>query len=131
MSKTYVALSDEDPDKILGFVTLAIRVMTPKEELPAEMQKRLPRSVPGYTLARLAIDKTAQGQGLGEYLLLDAMERAFRAADAVGGYTLFVDAKDGAGSFYQKYGFVPFLDDPDTLVLPFSSMPDFSELGHE
>lgn len=127
-SRTFVKVDDKDPEKIFGFVTLAIRPMTPKEELPAEMHKRLPGSIPGFTLARLAVDVTAQGQGLGEHLLLDAMERACHASRSVGGYALFVDAKDGAASFYEKYGFVPFPDDPDTLVMPMASMPDFSQL---
>ena len=128
-SKTFVKVDDNDPEKILGFVTLAIRPMTPKEYLPEEMRKKMPRSIAGFTLARLAVDVTAQGQGLGEHLLLDAMERAYLASDSVGGYALFVDAKEGAAGFYEKYGFVPFPDDHDTLVMPMASMPDFRQLG--
>lgn len=128
-SKTFVKVDRDDPARILGFVTLAIRPMTPKEELPAEMHKRLPGSIPGFTLARLAVDVTAQGQGLGEHLLLDAMERAWHASGNVGGYALFVDAKDGAAGFYEKYGFVPFPDDRYTLVMPIASMPDFGQLS--
>lgn len=128
-SKTFVQVDDNDPEKILGFVTLAIRPMTSKEDLPEEMRKKMPRSIAGFTLARLAVDVTVQGKGLGEHLLLDAMERAHRASDNVGGYALFVDAKDGAAGFYERYGFVPFPDDRDTLVMPIASMPDFSQLG--
>jgi hypothetical protein len=53
------------------------------------------------------------------------MERVFMAAQNVGGFALFVDAKDGAASFYAKYGFEPLPDDPDTLVMPIASMPKF------
>lgn len=125
MSKTFVCTDEVEPNKILGFVALAIRTLTPTEELPPEMRKKLPREVPGFTLARLAVAKEAQGRGIGEYLLLDAMERAYFASQSVGGVALFVDAKDGAASFYAKYGFQPLPDDPDTLVLAMKTMPKF------
>lgn len=57
----------------------------------------------------------------------EGMEKTFRAAKLVGGYALFVDAKDGATSFYQKYGFRLVKEEPDILVLPFDSFPPFPE----
>jgi ribosomal protein S18 acetylase RimI-like enzyme len=125
MSKTFVYLDEADSKKILGFVALAIRTLTPSAELPAEMRRKLPHEVPGFTLARLAVSKEARHNGIGEFLLLDAMERTFRAAQNVGGFALFVDAKDGAAGFYAKYGFQPLPGDPDTLVMPIASMPKF------
>lgn len=124
-SKTFVLVDDEQPTVIIGFVTMTIRVVTPKEDLPRTMAKKLPANVSRYTLARLAVSVSAQKQGHGEYLLFEAMERAYRASKLVGGFALFVDAKDGAASFYAKYGFVPLPDDPDILVMPIASMPAF------
>lgn len=126
-SKTFVLIDEAQPSAVIGFVTMAIRDVTPKEDLPAAMARKLPTKVPGYTLARLAVSVTAQKQGRGEYLLFEAMERAYHAAQLVGGFALFVDAKDGAAEFYEKYGFVPFPDDPHTLVLPIASMPEFPD----
>ena len=125
MSKTFVYLDESNPGKILGFVAVAIRTLTPSAELPPEMRKKLPREVPGFTLARLAVAIDARGRGIGEYLLLDAMERTYHASQSVGGFALFVDAKDGAASFYANYGFTALPSDADTLVLPFASMPKF------
>lgn len=125
MSKTFVYPSERDANKVAGFFSLALRGLVPKETLPSEMQRRLPLQIPGFTLARLAVDKAHQGQGLGSYLLLEAMERAQRAAENVGGFALFVDAKDGVASFYEKYGFKALPYDPETLVLPIASMPKF------
>jgi GNAT superfamily N-acetyltransferase len=125
MSKTFVAVDEINPSEILGFATMAIRTFTPATELPAALRKKLPQAVPGYTLARLAIATKAQGQGLGEFMLLDAMERACHAAQSVGGFALFVDAKDGAAEFYVKYGFVALPDDPSILVMPMAAMPAF------
>jgi GNAT superfamily N-acetyltransferase len=124
VSKTYVLVDDEVPTEILGFYTVALRRMIPKEVLPPQMAKRLPREVPGFTLARLAIRNDLKKQGHGEYMLIHAIDRVARVADEVGGVAMFVDAKseDGA-AFYKKYGFVPFPDNPLILCLPFADLP--------
>lgn len=125
MSRTFVHPDETDGTKVAGYFSMAMRSLVPKEDLPEEMQKRLPRHIPGYTLGRLAVAQEHQGQGLGAYLLLEAMERAQRAAENVGGFALFVDAKQGVASFYEKYGFKALPSDPDTLVLPIAAMPKF------
>lgn len=120
ISKTYILTSDEAPDEVMGFYTVALRKMVPKEALPPEMARKLPREVPGFSLARLAVRKDLKGRHYGEYLLIHALERAARVAQEVGGHALFVDAKDESGAnFYRKYGFVPFPDDPLVLCMPF------------
>lgn len=53
------------------------------------------------------------------------MERVCQASRLVGGFAMFVDAKDGAVDFYKKYGFIQLPNDPDILVLPIASMPGF------
>jgi GNAT superfamily N-acetyltransferase len=126
ISKTYVLIDDAAPTQVLGFYTLAVRRMVLKEALPPALAKRLPREVPGFTLARLAGAQAAQGLGHGEYLLLHAMQRAARVASEIGGYALFVDAKNGdVAAFYQRYGVAALPDDSLTLCLPFADMPDF------
>lgn len=124
ISKTYVLVNDAAPNVVLGYYALAIRAMTPNAELPAAMAKRLPREVPGITLARLAVGLAEQGNGYGEILLIDAMRRVRAVAVEVGGYAVFVDAKDaGAADFYRKYAFTPFASDPLTLFMPIASIP--------
>ncbi|MEO7581169.1 MAG: GNAT family N-acetyltransferase [Massilia sp.] len=101
--------------------------MIPTEELPAHLAKRLPRAVPGFSLARLAVATTAQGHvhGHGEYLMVHAMTRTRRVANEIGGYALFFDAKDDqAARFYQKYGFAALPDNAHVLCMPFSAMPE-------
>lgn len=124
LSKTYLLVSDDAPDKVLGFYALAIRAMTPSEVLPLAVAKKLPRNVPGYTLGRLAISKAMKGQGLGADLLMNAMDRVRAAAEYVGGYAFFVDAKDAqAVAFYACFGFVPLPSDPLTLFMPIADFP--------
>jgi len=50
--------------------------------------------VPVFRLARLAVDKSIQGRGLGSQLLLSAGERCLAVAGALGGVALAIDAKD-------------------------------------
>ncbi len=62
--------------------------------------------VPAYLLARLALDVTLRGQGLGTQLLLDAAEVIVAAHELSGGRLLVVDAIDeAAASFYRAHGF--------------------------
>jgi GNAT superfamily N-acetyltransferase len=124
ISKTYVLVDVEAPTRIMGFYTLALRRMVASEDLPAEMGKRLPREIPAFSLARLAMRQDLKGQGYGEYMLVHAIHRVARVASEVGGYAIFVDAKseDGA-SFYKQYGFVPMPDNPLILCLPLAQLP--------
>ena len=118
-----MAVSGEEPARILGYYALtACEVLS--EDLPTEIAKRLPLKVPGIRLGRLAVDRTVQGQGLGELLLMDAIDRSRRVLQHVGIHALFVDAKDErAAGFYRKYGFRPLPQDSLKLVLPLAGLP--------
>lgn len=124
ISKTYILIDDEAPAEVMGFYTLAVRRMVAKDDLPPVMAKKLPREVPGFSLARLAVRDDLKGQGHGEYLLYHAIDRAARVANEIGGYAIFVDAKDeNAAVFYKRYGFSVFPDHPLILCLPFAALP--------
>jgi GNAT superfamily N-acetyltransferase len=74
--------------------------------------------VPLMILARLAVDKCEQGQGLGAALLKDALIRSAKAADIAGIRALFVHAKnDEAAAFYAHFHFRPSPTDPHHLFL--------------
>jgi GNAT superfamily N-acetyltransferase len=117
ISKTFVAVTDDAPSRILGFYALTVCEVV-AQDLPEDLAKKLPRRVPGIRLGRLAVDRSMQGQRLGELLLVDAIKRAKLVLEHVGVHALFVDAKDDqAAAFYRKYGFRPLPNDPHTLVL--------------
>ncbi|MCA0296191.1 MAG: GNAT family N-acetyltransferase [Actinobacteria bacterium] len=91
---------------------------------PTELRReRLARSahgghsvIPGYLLARLALDRGVQGRGLGTYLLLDAVELVVAASTTGGGRLLVVDAiDDAAAAFYRAHGFTPITGTPPPL----------------
>lgn len=69
-------------------------------------------------LARLGLDRSEQGSGLGGDLLRDALARCAAAADEIGGRAVLVHAKDeAAAGFYQRWGFQPLPENPHHLYL--------------
>ena len=101
---TYVAVEDRT---ILGFATVA-PAHVEIDALPAAAHKKLPAyPLPVLRLARLGVDQSAQGQGLGVQLLRFVFQLALTMADAYGCIGVVVDAKPAAESFYAKYGFIP------------------------
>ena len=123
ISKTFVAASDDEPAYILGFYALTACEVVP-QALPEDIAGKLPKKVPGIRLGRLAVDLAVQGQGLGEFLLMDAINRSRHVLEHVGVHALFVDAKDErAAAFYRKYGFRPFPEQPFQLVLVLAGLP--------
>ena len=74
--------------------------------------------VPAALLARLAVDTTVQGRGVGAWLLRDAMLRTLNAAESVGIRVLLVHAIDeNAQAFYGRYGFERSPTDPLNLQM--------------
>lgn len=79
--------------------------------------------IPGYLLARLALDLTLHGQGLGAELLHDALDRIVTAADTASGRLIVVDAIDNnAAAFYQHHDFQPVRDNPRRLIIKVSTV---------
>jgi predicted N-acetyltransferase YhbS len=114
-ARTYVATRGAS---VVGYYTLAA-ASARREETPARVAKGLAaHPVPVILLARLAVDGTEKGKGLGAGLLKDALLRAVQAADIVGCRAVMVHAKDdGAKVFYQRFGFEASPTDPFRLFL--------------
>ena len=106
-----------DPaSRICGFYTLSATSIL-LTDLPPEPAKRLPRypRLPATLLGRLATDLTARGVGLGRFLLVDAMHRAWRSELA--SFAFVVDAKDEAAvRFYRRESFIALPTDVQRLV---------------
>jgi hypothetical protein len=72
LGRTYVAFQEGD-QRVLGYYTLASGAID-AGSLPAKLAKKLPRhAVPVVLLARLAVDQSVHGRGLGGFLLRDAL----------------------------------------------------------
>lgn len=79
--------------------------------------------IPVCLIARLAVDRSEQGAGLGRSLLLDALHRTDRASRSVAMRAVVVDALDeDAAAFYARFGFKPAGAEPLTLMVPMESV---------
>ena len=84
----------------------------------------MPNPIPAVLLARFAIDRKHQGQGLGSAMLAAAIETTREAAERIGIACMIVHAKDeDARNFYLRYQFDPSPTDPMHLILPFKDLP--------
>ena len=122
-AKTFLAIADAGDNTILGFYSLS-PASVEYARTPDLVRRGLARhDVPVFRLARLAVDRKIQGQGLGGQLLLAAGRRCLLASAAVGGVALLIDAKnDRVASWYARYGAVPLLDAPLSLLLPLATI---------
>lgn len=104
-ARTYVS---GRADRVVGYYTLAAGAVA-RADAPDRVAKGLANHpVPVILLARLAVDRSEQWQGLGKGLLRHAVQRVAQAAELIGCRALLVHAKDaGAKAFYEKFGFTP------------------------
>jgi GNAT superfamily N-acetyltransferase len=118
LARTYVAVRRSEV-AVVGYYALCTHRVS-YEFLTDEQAKGLPTiDVPVVLLGRLAVDRSAQGKGLGGLLLLDALRRAQHIADHIGIRAVEVDAIDDAAQrFYAKFGFTSLLDEPRHQFLP-------------
>jgi predicted N-acetyltransferase YhbS len=102
-AKTYV-LTDES--RVLGYYALTPAAVN-RHELPERHAKGMPAHPVGVILlARLAVDRSLQGQGCGRALTTDASIRTLQAADLFGARAMLVHARDEpAAGFYERLGF--------------------------
>jgi predicted N-acetyltransferase YhbS len=119
-ARTYVATRG---NRVVGYYTLAYGSVS-HDEAPLPVKAGLARHpIPVILLARLAVDVSEKGKGLGAGLLKDALLRTLQAAEIAGLRAMLVHAKDDAAkTFYQKYGFVLSPTDEYHLLLKLSDI---------
>jgi GNAT superfamily N-acetyltransferase len=93
--------------KVVGYYAIVAHLLV-KEELPRSIAHGSPAQIPAVLLARLALDKSLQGQKLGGALLAEALQRIVAATETVAARFVVVDAIDEvAVRFYEHFGFKP------------------------
>lgn len=115
-------LHDLDTALIAGYYTLAATSIQ-LTDLPRELTRKLPKYplIPATLLGRLAVAQGYQGQGLGTFLLLDALWRSLNSE--VASMAVVVEAKnETAKSFYLHHQFRPFPQQPQRLYLPMATL---------
>ena len=94
-----------DEGRVVAYYTIAAHLII-REDLPRALGRGNPVQIPAVLLARLALDKTLHGQGLGGVLLADALQRIVVATRTVAARFVVVDAIDeSAHGFYTHHGF--------------------------
>jgi GNAT superfamily N-acetyltransferase len=116
-ARTYV-WTEGDHQKVLAYYAISpTEVVREIDGISRSLSGGYNR-IPGYLIARLALDASLHGQGLGGQLLLDAVGKAVTAAETGGGRLIVVDALDQeAHAFYLKYGFTPVRNRENRLVM--------------
>jgi len=122
-AQTYVSCRG---DRVVGYYSLAVGSVAP-DDSPSRTLKGLARHpVPVMILARLAVDRSEQGTGIGRALLKDALLRTDRAADIAGIRALIVHAKnENARRWYEQFDFESSPTDPLHLFLLLKDLRKF------
>jgi GNAT superfamily N-acetyltransferase len=125
MASVWIATPVDSPASVLGYYSLAPWQIS-FEACPVALRRKLPRYPLAATLlARLAVARAAQGQGLGGELLVDALFRSLGASETVPVQAVVVHAKDErAAHWYAGYGFTAFPERPLHFYLPIATIED-------
>ena len=108
--------------RVVAYYALASSAVALKSAT-GRLRRNMPDPVPVVVLARLAVDRSRQGQGLGRALMQDAGRRIVHAADSIGIRGVLVQALDeSAKAFYEGLGFDPSPLDPMTLMITLADL---------
>ena len=113
-----------EADKVVGYYALtsgAVNIAA----TPGRFRRNMPDPIPIVVLARLAIDCSHQGRGLGRALVRDSARRVVNAADVIGIRGILVHAiSEQAKAFYLRLGFDPSPIEPMTLMVTLADLRD-------
>lgn len=114
-ARTYVVLDDK---KVVAYYTLVFGGID-WHESPENVRRGLGKyPIPVMIVARLAVDKSWSGKGVGNSLLIDALKRSLAASEIAGLRAVLVDAKDEVGKrFYERRGFRAWPIDSNRLFI--------------
>lgn len=114
-TRTFVVCAADGVVK--AYVALAAGSMT-RTNSPGGFRRNMPDPVPVVVLARLAVCRNFQGQGIARALLADAFERVLQVSKQIGVRGIVVHAASAtARAFWLRMGFIPSPTNPDTLLL--------------
>ena len=113
-----------DSKIIAGYYSLS-QYSVKLDAIPEEIARKLTKhnEIPATLLGRLARSKAFSRMGLGEMLLMDALNRCLINSRQVASWAVIVDAKDDVAiAFYKKYGFIQLPKVPNRLFLPMATV---------
>lgn len=116
-ARTYV-VSDAEQERVVGYHALTVASVEHRDGTE-RVARGMPRHpIPVVLLARLAVDRSVQGRGLGAFVLRDAMVRTAAGAERFGIRALVVHAlHENARAFYLRHGLRPSRTDALHLMV--------------
>ncbi|HVS29652.1 MAG TPA: GNAT family N-acetyltransferase [Solirubrobacteraceae bacterium] len=127
-ARTFVATSDGR--RVSAYYTLIageLQHRSATERVRKGLSRHFP--VPVAVLARLAVDRQHQGEGIGAALLNDALWRIGLAAEQIAVRAVVVHAVDDtAAAFYERFGFRALAATPRTLMI---TLADLHAAGYQ
>lgn len=124
MTRVYVVV-EEGSRRILGYHAINLGMMN-VEELHRRPRGAPSRGeVPVLFLGQIAVDKAAQGRGLGGILLHHVIEKACNVSDLAGCHAILLDVISDGGdeefvrrkAWYVSFGFTAFTSNPGRMFL--------------
>ncbi|MDB5643545.1 MAG: GCN5-related N-acetyltransferase [Hyphomicrobiales bacterium] len=113
-SRTYVSTEGA---RVVAYYALASGALA-SSDATGRFRRNMPDPVPVAILARLAVDETVHGKGLGRALFVDAARRVLGAASVIGIRGLIVHAiSEEAAAFYSALGLAATPAEPRTLMI--------------
>jgi GNAT superfamily N-acetyltransferase len=118
-SRTFLLCDD---DRVIGYYALASGSIA-TNDAAGRLRRNMPDPIPVVVLARLAIDRSWQGRGLGRALVRDAAKRVIAAGESIGIRGLIVHAiSEEAKAFYLALGFLPSPTHEMTVMIPLGDL---------
>ena len=129
MTRVYVVVGEGNA-RILGYHAINLGMMNVDE------MTRRPRGAPDHGevpvlfLGQVAVDRTAQGRGLGGILMHHVFEKVCAVSDMAGCHAVLLDViADGGGdalarrkAWYEGFGFAAFPSNPARMFLAMKQM---------
>lgn len=116
--RTFVAVDRRQDSRVVAYYTLAAGQIRREDAEPRVAMGISLHPVPVVVLARLAVDGSVHGAGLGNWMLRDALLRVKGSAENLGIRAVIVHASsEAARDFYESRGFAPSPTDPLNLQL--------------
>lgn len=118
-SRTFVAVRDGQVRAYYALASGAVAL----DAAPGRFRRNMPDPIPVVVLGRLAVDRSAQGSGIGRALVRDAGLRVLHAAAAIGIRGMIVHAlSDATKTFYERVGFEASPLDPMLLLITLADL---------
>jgi len=125
-SRTYVVCEGQN---VVAYYALASGAIA-QAAVPGRFRRNMPDPIPVAVLARLAVDRSHRGRGIGRALFRDAARRVCHAADTIGIRGIVVHAiSEDARKLYIALGFDACPREAMTLVVTLADLRAMFEHG--